>query len=166
MLSYMTCGERGNWSDSWYCNEEYDALFEQQRVEQDDAARQEQVKQMQEMLYYDAPYLVTAYSTIGEAWRSDRFACLGPQPDPGGVYLVQYGVHNYVNMRPASEADECAGEEGATAAQRGGRRRGRCQHRVPGRRRGSSWSVCWLSVAWSRRAGAGRWGTASDDRGR
>ena len=114
MLSYMTCGQRGNWSDSWYCNEEYDALFEQQRVEQDDAARQEQVKEMQEILYYDAPYLVTAYSTIGEAWRSDRFACLRPQPDPGGVYLIQYGVYNYVHMRPASEAEECSGEASAT----------------------------------------------------
>ena len=69
---------------------------------------------MQEILYYDAPYLVTAYSTVGEAWRSDRFACLRQQPDPGGVYLIQYGVHNYINMRPASEADECAGEEGTT----------------------------------------------------
>jgi peptide/nickel transport system substrate-binding protein len=114
MLSYMTCGERGNWSDSWYCNEEYDTLFEQQRVEQDKAVREEQVQRMQEILYYDAPYLVTAYSTVGEAWRSDRFACLRQQPDPGGVYLIQYGVYNYINMRPAAEADECAGEEGST----------------------------------------------------
>ena len=116
MLSYMTCDQRGNWSDSWYCNEEYDALYDQQHVEQDDAARAEQVKQMQEILYYDAPYLTTAYSSIGEAWRSDRFACMRPQPDPGGVYLIQYGVYNYIHMRPASEADECAGEEGVTQA--------------------------------------------------
>ena len=39
MLSYMTCGQRGSWSDSWYCNEEYDALYQQQHVEIDDAAR-------------------------------------------------------------------------------------------------------------------------------
>ncbi len=116
MLSYMTCDQLGGWSDSWYCNEEYDALFDQQSVEQDKAAREEQVQQMQEILYRDAPYLVTAYSSVGEAWRSDRFACLQPQPDPGGVYLIQYGVHNYVNMRPASEADACAGEEGLTQA--------------------------------------------------
>jgi peptide/nickel transport system substrate-binding protein len=110
MLSYMTCDQRGGWSDSWYCDEEYDALFEQQQTELDQAAREEQVQRMQEILYYDAPYLVTAYSTVGEAWRTDRVACMQPQPDPGGVYLIQYGVHNYVNMRPASEADECAGE--------------------------------------------------------
>ena len=116
MLSYLTCDQLGGWNDAWYCSEEYDELYQQQHVEQDDAERAEQVKRMQEILYYDAPYLTTAYSSIGEAWRSDRFACLRPQPDPGGIYLVQYGVYNYVNMRPASEADECADEESATQA--------------------------------------------------
>lgn len=116
MLSYMTCDQRGNWSDSWYCDEEYDALYAQQHAETDDAARAEQIKQMQQIVFEDSPYLVTAYNTIGEAFRTDRFACLRPQPDPGGIYIFQYGVHNYLNMRPAAEADECAGEEGVTQA--------------------------------------------------
>ena len=116
MLSYMTCGQRGNWSDSWYCNDEYDALYEQQHVEMDDATRQDQVKQMQELLYRDAPYLVTAYSAIGEAFRSDRFACFQPQPDPGGILLVQYGAQNYLNLRPAADAGDCDGIETAVGA--------------------------------------------------
>jgi peptide/nickel transport system substrate-binding protein len=116
MLSYMTCGQLGNWSDSWYCNDEYDALYDQQQTETDPEARAEQVRQMQEILYMDAPYLVTAYSSIGEAFRSDRFACLRPQPDPGGIYLIQYGVYNYLNMRPADEAGDCGGVEGVTQA--------------------------------------------------
>jgi peptide/nickel transport system substrate-binding protein len=114
ILSYMTCDQRGNWSDSWYCNEEYDALFEQQQQEMDPATRQDLVKQMQEILYRDAPYLVTAYWTTGEAVRSDRFACLQPQPDPGGVWLIQYGIHNYLNVRPADEAGDCDGVESAS----------------------------------------------------
>jgi peptide/nickel transport system substrate-binding protein len=116
MLSYMTCGQLGNWSDSWYCNEEYDALYAQQHAETDDAARVEQVKQMQQLVFEDSPYLVTAYNTVGEAFRSDRFACLRPQPDPGGIYIFQYGVYNYLNMRPAEDAGECAGEAGVTQA--------------------------------------------------
>ncbi len=124
MLDYMTCGQRGNWSDSWYCSEEYDALYDEQRVTIDRDQRIELVKQMQELLYTDAPYLVTAYSTIGEAWRSDRFACLRPQPDPGGIMLVQYGVYNYLNMRPAAEADACAGEEGVSQATEAGQESG------------------------------------------
>ena len=134
MLSYMTCDQLGSWSDSWYCNEEYDALYEQQQTEIDPEARAEQVKQMQQILYEDAPYLVTAYSSIGEAFRSDRFACLRPQPDPGGIYLIQYGVYNYLNMRPADEAGDCGGVEGVTEATAGRRGRGR-EHRRAGRAR-------------------------------
>lgn len=120
MLSYMTCGQLGNWSDSWYCNEEYDALYEAQQVELDPDKRVEMVKQMQQILYEDSPYLVTAYNTIGEAFRSDRFACLVQQPNPGGIWLFQYGVHNYKNMVPADEAGDCGGDEDATQATSGG----------------------------------------------
>ena len=49
----------------------------------DREARAEIVKKMQQKLYEDSPYLVTMYDVIGEAFRSDRFACLQPQPEPG-----------------------------------------------------------------------------------
>jgi peptide/nickel transport system substrate-binding protein len=107
MLSYMTCGQRNGSSDSWYCNKEYDKLYEKQHVETDQTAREADVRKMQEILYRDSPYLVTAYSSIGEAVRSDRFACLVPQPNPGGVWLIQYGVYNYIHMKPAAEAGNC-----------------------------------------------------------
>ncbi|RYI98947.1 MAG: hypothetical protein EON52_27030, partial [Actinomycetales bacterium] len=116
MLSYMTCGQLGSWSDSWYCNDEYDALFDAQQVELDLDERVEMVEQMQQMLYQDSPYLVTAYNTIGEAFRSDRFACLVQQPNPGGIWLFQYGVYNYKNMQPAADAGDCGGDETATQA--------------------------------------------------
>ena len=106
MLSYMTTSQLGSWSDSWYSNKEYDKLYAQQHVETDEATRVEQVKQMQEILYRDSPYLVTAYSAIGEAVRSDRFACFVPQPNPGGVWLEQYGVYNYLHMRPVATSGD------------------------------------------------------------
>jgi peptide/nickel transport system substrate-binding protein len=107
MLSYMTCGQRNGSSDSWYCNKQYDKLYNQQHVSTDQTQREAEIKQMQEILYRDSPYLVTAYSSIGEAVRSDRFACIVPQPNPGGVWLEQYGVYNYIHMKPASEAGTC-----------------------------------------------------------
>jgi peptide/nickel transport system substrate-binding protein len=106
MLSYMTCDQRGAWSDSWYCNEEYDKLYREQQTAIDDADRAETVKRMQEILYLDAPYLLTVYSSVGEAWRSDRFEGFVPQPKPGGVMLQQYGADNYLNVKPV------AGESG------------------------------------------------------
>src|SRR3954447_4512947 len=116
MLSYMTCGQRGGWSDSWYCNKRYDALYTSQNAQLDQAKREATVKKMQQILYHDSPYLVTAYNTIGEAVRSDRFACFQPQPDPGGIWLLQYGVHNYLSVRPAAQAGNCDGVTSAIGA--------------------------------------------------
>jgi peptide/nickel transport system substrate-binding protein len=117
MLSYMTCDQRGGWSDSWYCNPEYDALYADQNSATDDAQRKEDVTQMQQILFEDSPYLITEYNTYGEAFRSDRFACFEPQPDPGGILLFQYGVHNYLNIRPADQAGDCDGISTALGAQ-------------------------------------------------
>ena len=107
MLSYLTTSQFGGWSDSWYSNAEYDKLYKEQHVETDQAKRVQDVKRMQEILYRDSPYLVTAYSAISEAVRSDRFACFVPQPNPGGIWLEQYGVYNYLHMKPASEGTNC-----------------------------------------------------------
>jgi peptide/nickel transport system substrate-binding protein len=120
MLSYMTCGQLGGWSDSWYCNPEYDALYDQQRVEMDHAKRVELVQQMQQIIYQDSPYLVTTYDSIGEAFRSDRFACFVQQPNPGGIWLMQYGAYNYLHVRPAAEAGDCGGDASATRATEAG----------------------------------------------
>jgi peptide/nickel transport system substrate-binding protein len=109
MLSYMTCDQRGNWSDSWYCNEEYDELYRAQSTELDDDRRAEMIHDMQRILWEDSPYLVIGYTKTGQAFRSDRFACFQPQPDPGGILLVQYGARNYSLLRPADEAGDCDG---------------------------------------------------------
>ena len=116
MLSYMSCDQRGDWSDSWYCNKKYDAIYQKQQQETDHAKRVDEVKQMQQILFEDSPYLVTAYGTTGEAVRSDKFACFQPQPDPGGVWLLQYGAHNYINARPADQAGDCDGVASAIGA--------------------------------------------------
>lgn len=119
MLSYMTCDQLGSWSDSWYCNEEYDRLYREQHRELDESARAETVQQMQEILFRDSPYLVTVYNNIGEAYRCDRFEGFVPQPDPGGILLFQYGVRSYLEMYPVNECgqSEAAAEEaGATGA--------------------------------------------------
>jgi len=105
ILSYFTCAQRGGWSDSWYCEEEYDDLYAEQNQATDQGEREELVRQMQQMLYEDAPYLVTAYNEIGEAYRSDRWEGFVPQPELGGILLFQYGHANYLNMQVAGTAD-------------------------------------------------------------
>jgi peptide/nickel transport system substrate-binding protein len=121
-LSTFTCANRSykdgedifaNLSDSFYCDEEYDALFEQQSVETDAAKRAEIVKQMQQKLYDDSPYLVTFYYDNYEAYRSDRFTGFVPQPDPDGALLFQYGTWSYDSMKPVVKAEP--GEDGASS---------------------------------------------------
>jgi peptide/nickel transport system substrate-binding protein len=109
ILDVFTCAQRGGWSDSWYCNEEYDALYKQQNQEVDDDKRVEQIKEMQQIIFEDAPYLVLAYTSDGQAYRSDRFACFVPQPEPDGTLLMQYGGYNYHLLRPADQAGDCDG---------------------------------------------------------
>jgi peptide/nickel transport system substrate-binding protein len=116
ILADFTCDQRGGLSDSWYCDPAYDAMYKAQNGEMDHAKRVEIVKQMQQKLYADTPYIVTAETTTGQAVRSDRFACFEPQPDPGGVWLVQYGAHNYTQLRPASQAGDCDGVKSALGA--------------------------------------------------
>jgi len=114
MLSYFTCGQLGNWSDSWYCKRAYDKLYTEQNQATSQTQREAIVRKMQQMLYVDAPYLVTVYNQIGEAYRSDRWEGFVPQPDPGGVLLFQYGHANYLNIVPAASDDGTVVASGGT----------------------------------------------------
>ncbi len=90
-------------SDSFYCNPAYDALYQQQSTTTDANARAEIVKQMEAMLYEDAPYVVTYYYADLQAYRSDRFTNFKPQPDPKGVLLFQYGTYSYREITPVTQ---------------------------------------------------------------
>jgi peptide/nickel transport system substrate-binding protein len=116
ILADFTCAQRGGLSDSWYCNKAYDAMYKQQNGEMDHTKRVAIVQAMQKKLYTDAPYIVVAEDTTGQAVRTDRFACFQSQPDPGGVWLIQYGGHNYTQLRPTSQAGNCDGVASALGA--------------------------------------------------
>ena len=60
MLSVVTCDQYGSWSDTGYCNPEYDELYAKQGVTLDPAARKDIVWEMQEILYRDKPYIQVA----------------------------------------------------------------------------------------------------------
>jgi len=110
-LSTFTCANRSykdgdsiyaNLSDSFYCNPAYDAMFAQQSIETDSTKRTDIVKQMQQMLYDDSPYVLTYYYDNPEAYRSDRFTGFVNQPSPKGSMLFQYGTWSYENIKPVT----------------------------------------------------------------
>ena len=120
-LSTFLCANRSykdggsvfaNLSDSFFCDDEYDALYEQQKTQIEPAERAETVKEMQRILYEQAPYVVTFYYDNLEAYRSDRFTGFEPQPAPDGSLLFQYGTHSYRSIRPVTAEDRDEGRRG------------------------------------------------------
>lgn len=126
MLSAFTCANRSyedegaiysTLSDSFYCNEEYDALWEEQSTETDSVRRAEIVRQMQQMLIDDMPYLVLYYPDQLSAYRSDRFTGLVSQPKENGAILFQYGTWTWDALAPVTA--EAPASEGASASTSG-----------------------------------------------
>lgn len=74
LLVVATCGEipTGS-SETGYCNPEYDALYEAQAIELDEATRIEQIHELQQMLVDDVVYIVPYYFPSIQAWRTDTF---------------------------------------------------------------------------------------------
>lgn len=67
VLGVLTCAQRGNNSDSGYCNPAYDKLFAEQGSLLDRAKRQAVVNQMQQTIFNARPYIVLCYPDIIEA---------------------------------------------------------------------------------------------------
>jgi peptide/nickel transport system substrate-binding protein len=113
----MSCAQRppdGVWSDSFYCNEEYDQMYEEQKTLIDIEERAEVVKDMQQMVYNDAPYAVLYYDQTLQAYREDRWTGFTPQPSDGGDLLASYGPFGFVSIEPLSaESQEAAARESA-----------------------------------------------------
>ena len=60
-------------SETGYCNPDFDALYDSQAIEQDHAARVDQIHEMQQILVDDVPYLIPYYQVSIQAWRTDTF---------------------------------------------------------------------------------------------
>lgn len=81
VLSVVGCNQYGGWSDTAYCNPDYDKLYKEQGVTLDQDARREIVWKMQQILYDDRPYiqLVNLELVVAHAKNWD-----GLHPDLGG----------------------------------------------------------------------------------
>jgi peptide/nickel transport system substrate-binding protein len=118
-LSVFSCDQRSytdggevaaGWSDSFYCNPAYDALYAKQKTMIDPAQRKAVVDEAQKMLYDDAVYSMIWYYDNLEAYRSDRFTNLVRQPTDGGSLVFQYGTYTYQSVEPVAEKPK---EEGS-----------------------------------------------------
>ena len=81
ILSVFTTGQILSWSDCFYSNPEYDALYDKQHIAVNFEDRRSAIIEMQKLLYNEAPYVVLDYALSVRAVRTDRFT--------GWVYPVQ-----------------------------------------------------------------------------
>ena len=123
-LSWFTCGERppdgktyGN-NDAYYCNPEYDRLFDEQRTTLDPEERWQIVHEMQRIFYEDCSYAVMWYDPVFSAWRTDRFEGFVVQPPPKGDPLEGWGGPSEVwwSIRPVGEGTGTTETRGIPAA--------------------------------------------------
>ena len=98
LLGVAICEEiPTGFSETGYCNPEYDELYAAQLVETDPAARTEMIHEMQRILVEDLPYIIPYYQGSIQAWRTDTFTgWLDVNPTLG-----LEDVSSLVNLRPA-----------------------------------------------------------------
>jgi len=95
LLNVLRTEEIGNFSDSFWSNARYDELFIQQRAEADEAKRFAMIKEMQDIAYAEAPYIIMYYDAELHAYRTDKFGGWRDQPTEGGTPLFGYGSGGY-----------------------------------------------------------------------
>ena len=74
LMSVTICDEiPTGYSETGYCDPEYDELYFSQGVEIDRDARIELIHEMQRKMLEDVPYIIPYYAQVREAWRTDTF---------------------------------------------------------------------------------------------
>jgi peptide/nickel transport system substrate-binding protein len=112
-LSVFTCDSRSTedggaisagWSDSFYCNPQFETLYKQQQTIIKPEDRKPVISQALQNLYDNAMYSTLYYGKTLEAYRNDRFTGFVSQPSGGGAMVSQIGTWSYLAIQPYSGA--------------------------------------------------------------
>lgn len=117
ILSILTCDQIMGWSDTFWCDEEYSRMYQEQKTQLDLEERAATIKEMQRIAYEQNPYVVFYYDNQPEAWRTDRFEGWTKTPTNTDSGQVAYSVSNetYLNLQPLG-----GGGEGGAGSGEGG----------------------------------------------
>ncbi len=99
MLGIVLCSQIGGNNDVFYCDQGYDALYDQQATTVEEAARMPIVHQMQQMFYESGVYIVMWYQDKLQAYRTDTWE--GWTETPGGI-VFNFTRDNYLNATPVA----------------------------------------------------------------
>jgi peptide/nickel transport system substrate-binding protein len=93
------------YNDANWCNEDYDALYEEQNQELDRERREEIVHEMLTLFYEEAAYVVLDHSPDLQAYRTDRFEGWVRQPAEIGPVIFSNTSPTYAQLVPATDDD-------------------------------------------------------------
>lgn len=102
LISVLITSQIGSSSDSLWSNAQYDQLYEQQKNETDQTKRHDEIAQMQEIFYEQAPYHILYYGQNLHAYRTEKFVGWQNQP-ANGVPLFGNGSFGYNVLQDASK---------------------------------------------------------------
>jgi peptide/nickel transport system substrate-binding protein len=121
MLSVFQCNQIAQdpadptnyYNDANWCSEEYDRLYEQQKVELDPQKRRETVHRMLTLFYESAVYNNLVQNPDLEAYRTDRFEGWLRQPAEVGPVIFTNTSPTYYNLTPIEGGGSDGGMSGA-----------------------------------------------------
>jgi peptide/nickel transport system substrate-binding protein len=117
LLQIFLCSAIGGSSDSLWCDESFDALYDKQLTEGGEE-RKATLAEMQQYAYDQAPYHILYYDSNLDAYRTDVFAGWQNQP-ANGTPLLSYDTLGYTLLTVAgaepSAAPSAAPSDGTTA---------------------------------------------------
>ncbi|MEU0093835.1 ABC transporter substrate-binding protein [Kribbella sp. NPDC006257] len=98
-----TADGKGGGTESFYCDPQYEALYQQQLKELDRPKRAGIIKQMEERLYTDAPVIALYYPNDLEGYRKDRIASITPIPEDKGMLYGGSGYWPFYTLEAVSK---------------------------------------------------------------
>lgn len=113
ILSVLDCGQIMGWSDTFWCNEEYSDMYQQQKEQLDIPERAATIQEMQRIAYEESPYVIFYYDNQFEAFRTDEFTGLSAVPataDVGQMFFAP-STQNYLDLAPVGEAETASDED-------------------------------------------------------
>jgi peptide/nickel transport system substrate-binding protein len=89
-------------NETGFSNARYDELYNMQMEEMDEAKRIELVKEMQQILYDESPYLVYVHDDYVQAIRTDKWTGYSIIPGENGGLFYNLTFINYMDLQPVS----------------------------------------------------------------
>lgn len=103
LLQIFLTDQIGSASDSQYSNPRYDELYTQQNEAPTSEARKAPMAEMQQIIYKDAPYLITDNGSELHVYHTDRFGNWKTMPTAGGTPFFVMGTLNYTTLTLAGQ---------------------------------------------------------------